>query len=175
MINYDDYTNENKTEHNLNWPYIPDLINDEPDIDKVYPYAKDPYEVKYQYLINVREQAGLNHYDDPKSFMEYSNDMQDVYINIEEYNQGKKRKELIFFDDTIADLINNKKLNPIVTELFVRRRKLNTSVVFCFRVPKDVRINSTHFFIMEIPKKRELKQIALNHSSDIDFKDFMKI
>ena len=109
MINYDDYANENKTEHNLNWPYIPDLINDEPDIDKAYPYAKDPYEVKYQYLINVREQAGLNDYDDPKSFMEYSNDMQDVYINIEEYNQGKKRKELIFFDDTIADMINNKK------------------------------------------------------------------
>ena len=75
----------------------------------------------------------------------------------------------------IADMINNNKLNPIVTELFIRGRKLNISIVFItqsyFKVPKDVRLNSTHFFIMKIPKF----QIALNHSSDIDFKDFMKI
>ena len=79
----------------------------------------------------------------------------------------------------IADLINNKKLNPIVTELFIRGRKLNISIVFItqsyFKVPKDVRLNSTDFFIMKIPNKRELPQIALNHSSDIDFKDFMKM
>ena len=76
-------------------------------------------------------------------------------------------------------MINNKKLNPIVTELFIGGRKLNISIVFitqsCFKVPKDVRLNSTHFFIMKIPNKRELQQIALNHSSDIDFKDFIKI
>ena len=111
--------------------------------------------------------------------MEYSNDMQDVYKNIEDYNPGKKRKILILFDDVIADIINNKKLNPIVTGLFIRGRKLNISIVFImqsyFKVPKDVRLNSTHFFIMKIPNKRELQQIALNHSSDIDFKDFMKI
>ena len=111
--------------------------------------------------------------------MEYSNDMQDAYKNIEDYNPGKKRKILIAFDDMIADMINNKKLNPIVTELFIRGRRLNISIVFIpqsyFKVPKDVRLNSTHFFIMEIPHKRELQQIALNHSSDIDFKDFMKI
>ena len=75
-------------------------------------------------------------------------------------------------------MINNKKLNSIVTELFIRGRKLNVSVVFItkyyFKVPKDVRLNSTHFFIMKIPKKRDLQKIALNHSSDIDFKDFMK-
>ena len=79
----------------------------------------------------------------------------------------------------IADMINNKKLNPVVTELFIRGRKLNISIAFItqsyFKVPKDVRLNSTHFFIMKIPNKRELQQIALNHSSDIDFKDFMKI
>ena len=79
----------------------------------------------------------------------------------------------------IADMINNKKLNPIVTELFIRGRKLNISIVFItqsyFKVPKDVRLSSTHFFIMKILNKRELQQIALNHSSDIDFKDFMKI
>ena len=105
--------------------------------------------------------------------------MQDVYKNIEDYSPRKKRKILIVFDDMIADMINNKKINPVVTELFIRGRKLNISIVFItqsyFKVPTDVRLNSTHFFIMKIPNKRELQQIALNHSSDIDFKDFIKI
>ena len=191
MINFDEYSNENIIEHNSTWPYIPDhpyriliiggfgsgktnallnLINNQPDVDKIYLYAKDPYEKKYQYLIKKREKVGLNHFNDPKAFMEYSNDMQDVYENIEDYNPIKKRKILIVFHDVIADMINNNKLNPIVTEL---------SIVFImqsyFKVPKDVRLNSTHFFIMKIPNKRELQQIALNHSSDIDFKDFMNI
>ena len=111
--------------------------------------------------------------------MEYSNDMQDVYKNIEDYNPIKKRKVLIIFDDMIADMINNNKLNPIVTGLLIRGRKLNISIVFImqsyFKVPKDVRLNSTHFFIMKIHNEKELQQIALNHSSDIDFKDFMNI
>ena len=111
--------------------------------------------------------------------MEYSNDMQNVYKNIEDYNPEKKRKILIVFDDMIADMINNKRLNPIVTELLIRDRKLNISIVFItqsyFKVPKDVRLNSTHFFIMKIPNKRELQKTALNHSSDIDFKDFVNI
>ena len=76
---------------------LQDLINNQPDIDKTYLYAKDSYEVKYQYLVNKHEQVGLNHYDDPKAFNEYANDMQDVYKNIEEYNLGKKRKILIVF------------------------------------------------------------------------------
>ena len=105
--------------------------------------------------------------------------MLDVYKNIEEYNPGTKRKVLIVFDDMIADMINNKKLNPIVTELFTGVRKLNASIVFItqsyFKVPKDLRLNSTHFFIMKILNKRELQQIPLNHSPDIDFKDFIKI
>ena len=111
--------------------------------------------------------------------MEYSNDMQDVYKNIEDYNPIKKHKILIVFDDMIADMISNNKLNPIVTELSIRGRKLNISIVFItqsyFKVPKDARLNPTHFFIMKIPNKRELQQIALNHSPDIDFKDFIKI
>ena len=111
--------------------------------------------------------------------MQYSNDMQNVYKNIEDYNLEKKRKILIVLDDMIADMTNNKKLNPVVTELFIRGRKLNISIVFItqsyFKVLKDVGLNSTHFFIMKIPNKRELQQIALNHSSDIDFKDFIKI
>ena len=195
MINFDDYANENIVEHNSKWPYIPDhpyriliiggsnallnLINNQPDIDKIYLYAKYPYEKKYQHLINKREKVGLNHFNDPKAFMEYFNDMQDVYKNIEDYNPMKKRKVLIIFDDMIADMINNNKINPIVAELFIRGRKLNISIVFItqsyFKVPKDVRLNFTHFFIMKIPNKREHQQIALNHSSDIDFKDFMNI
>ena len=200
MINFDEYTNENKIEHNSKWPYIPDhpyriliiggsrsrktnallnLINNQPDIDKIYLYAKDPYEAKYQYLINKREKVGLDHFDDPKTFIEYSNDMQDVYKNIEDYNPRKKRKVLIIFDDMIADMINNKNLSPIVAELFIRGRKRNISIAFVtqsyFKVPKDVRLNSRHFFVMKIPTKRELQQIELNHSSDIDFKDFIKI
>ena len=135
-------------------------------------FAKDPYEAKYQYLINKCEKVGLDHFNDPGAFIEYSNDMQDVHRNIEDYNPGKKRKILIVFDDVIADMINNKKLNPVVTELFIRSRKLNISIVFItqsyFKVPKDDRLNSTHFFIMRIRNKRELQQIALNHASDID-------
>ena len=113
MINFDDYTNENIIEHNSKWPYILDhpykilitgssrsgktnallnLINNQPDIDKIYLYAQDPYHKKYQYLINKREKVGLNHFNDPKAFMEYSNDMQDVYKNIEDYNPRKKRE-----------------------------------------------------------------------------------
>ena len=134
------------------------LINNEPGIDKIYLYAKDPYEKKYQYLINKREKVGLNHFNDPKAFKEYSNDMQDVHKNIEDYNPIKKHKISTVFDDMIADMINNNKLNPIVTDLFIRGRKLNISIVFItqsyFKVPKDVRLNSTHFFIMKIPNKR---------------------
>ena len=105
--------------------------------------------------------------------------MQDVYKNIEEYNLGKKRRVLIVFDDTIPGMISNKKLNPIVTELFVRGRKVNISIAFItqpyFKVPKEIRLNTTHFVIKKIPNKRELQQIVLNHSLDIDFKRFMKI
>ena len=111
------------TEHNPKLPYIPshpyrilivggsgsrktnallNLINNQPDIDKIYQYAEDPYEAKYQYLINKREKVGLDHFKDSKAFMEHSNDMQDVYKNIEDYNSGKKRKILIVFDDMIG-------------------------------------------------------------------------
>ena len=200
MINFDDYTNENKINHNPNWPYIPDhpcriliiggsgsgktnallnLVTDQPDIDKIYLHAKDPYEDKYQFLINKRESIGLKHFNDPKAFIEYSNDMHDVYKNINDYNPDKENKILIVFDDTIADMIHNKKLNSIVTELFIRGRKLNISLVFItqsyFKVPKDVRLNTTHFLIMKIPDKRELQQISINHSSNINTKDFIKI
>ena len=103
----------------------------------------------------------LKYYDDPKVFMKYSKNMQDVYKNNEEYNLRKKRKFLIVFDDMIANMISNKKLNPIVTELFIRGRKLNISIVFItnsyFKVPKKVRLNTAHFFITKIPNERELQ------------------
>ena len=109
--------------------------------------------------------------------------MDDIYKNIEEYSPNKKRKVIIVFDNMIADMFSNKKLNPIVTELFIRGRKLNIflflSLVFItqshFAVPKNIRLNSTHYFVMKIPNKRGLQQIVFNHSSDIDFQDFMNL
>ena len=201
MINFDDYVNENKTIRNKNWPYIPDnpyrlmiiiggsgsvktnlllnLIENQPDIDKTYLYAKDPFEAKYQYLINKREGVGRNDFNDPKAFVEYSNDMYDVYKNIDDHNPDKENKILIVLDDMIADMIHNRKLNLIVTELFIKGRKLNISFVFItqsyFKVPKDVRLNTSHFFTAKIPNKKELQHIAINHSSDINTKDFANI
>ena len=143
------------------------LIENQPDIDKIYLYAKDLYEGEYQYLINIREKVGIDHFNDPKAFIVYSNDMHDIYKNIDDYNPDIENKALIVFDDMIADMINNKKLDSIVTELFIRGRKLNISLVFItqsyFKVPKDVRLNTTHFFIAKVPNKRELQQIAINH------------
>ena len=93
--------------------------------------------------------------------------------------QIKKRKILNDFDDTIADMFSNKKFNPIVTEFLTRGRKLNVSLVFItpsyFAVPKNIRLNSNHYFIIKIPNKKELQRIASNNSSDIDFKDFMDL
>ena len=200
MIDFDDYANENKAKHTLNCPYILDdsyriliiggsgsgktdallnLINNQSDTNKIYLYAKDPYKSKYQQLINKSEKEDLDHFNDSKAFSEYSNDMQDIYKNIDEYNTHKECKILIVFDDMIVDMINCKKLNSIATDLFIIGRKLNISLDFItqsyFKVPKDVRLNSTHFFIMKIPNKRELQQTALNHSSDINSKGFIKI
>ena len=105
--------------------------------------------------------------------------MHDVYKSIDDYNPNKENKILIFFDDMIADMIHDKKLNSIVTKLFIRGIKLNISLVFItqsyFKVLKNVRLNTSHFFIAKIPNKRELQQIAINHSSDISTKDFTNI
>ena len=92
--------------------------------------AKDPYEAKYQFLINIQESAGLKYLSDSKAFVEYSNDVDDIYKNIEECNPDKKRKKLIVFDDVIADMLSNKKPNSIVTKLFIKNRKINISVAF---------------------------------------------
>ena len=105
--------------------------------------------------------------------------MDDVYENINDYNLVRKRKKLIVFDDMIADIMTNRTFQAIIKELFIRCRKLNISLVFitqCYlSVPKDVRLNPTHYLIVKISNRRELQNIAVNHSADIDYNDFMKI
>ena len=138
-------------------------MENQPDIDKIYLCAKDPYKAKYQYLIKIHEKVGIDHHNDPRAYIEYSNDMRDVYKNINYYNPDKENKILIVFDDMIADMIHNKKLNSIVTELFIRGRKLNISLVFItqsyFKVPKDVRLNTTHFFPQKFRIKEKLNRL----------------
>ena len=144
------------------------LISQQPDINKIYLYVKDPYETKYQFLVNKWESTGLRDINDSIAFIAYSDDMDDIYKNIEGYNPNVKRKVLIVFDNLI---------NPVVIELFIRIRKLSVSLIFitksCFAMPKNIRLNSTHNFIIKIPNKRELQQTAFNHSSDTDCKDFI--
>ena len=105
--------------------------------------------------------------------------MNDVYANINNYNPSRNRKILIVFDDMIAGIMANKMFQSIIKELFIRCRKINISLVFItqsyFSVPKNVRLNSTYYFIMKINNKRELQNIAISHSADIDYKDFIKI
>ena len=141
------------------------------DIDKIYLYAKDLSKPKYEFLIKKREDVGIKYCNDPNAFIECSNRMDDVYQNIDDYNPSRKRKILIVFDDMIADIMTNKKFQAIIKELFIRCRKLNISLVFItqsyFSLPKDVRLNSTHYLIMKINNRRELQNIAINHSADI--------
>ena len=137
MIIFDGVIKEETKEHNTNWPEIPDylyriliiggsgsgkkntsfhLINQQVYIDKIYLYAEDPCEAKYQFLINKRESTGLKHFNDSKVFIKYSNYIDDIYKNIEEYKPNKKRKILIVFDDMVADMISNKKLNSLINK-----------------------------------------------------------
>ena len=155
------------------------LINEQDVIDEIYLYAKDLNEPKYEFLIRNRENAGIKHCNNPNALTEYSNTMDDAYKNIDDYNPSRQRKILIMFDDMIADIMTNKRFQAMIIELFIRCKKLNISLVFItqsyFSVPKDVRLNSTHYFIMKINNRKELQNIAINHSADIDYKDHMKI
>ena len=196
MINLDNIINDNNEEHNEKWPHIPDhryriliiggsgsgktntlfnLINEQKDIDKIYLYVKDLSEPKFEYLIKNRK----NDINDGNAFIECSNTMDDVYKSINDCNPNRRRKMLIVFDDMIADIMTNKKFQAIINELFIRCRKRNISLVFItqsyFSVPKNVKLNSMHNSIIKINNKRELQNIAINHSADIDYKDFMKI
>ena len=196
MLNLDDIVSNKKTsssERN-DWPFrmliigpsgsgktntLLHLINNFHPIAKVYLYAKDTDEKKYQYLINKREQAGIKNLNDPYAFVEYSSDMNDVLEDINNYNKDRDKKVLIIFDDMIVDIMRSEKLKAIVKELFIRCRKLNISIVFItqsyFRTPKDARLNNSHYILMKICNKKELKSIAEENSGQLDFKDFLKI
>ena len=155
------------------------IQKDNNSIDKIYLYAKDLEEPKYQFLINKREQAGIKNLNDPTAFIEYSNTMDDVLENIEDYNKKRKRKILIVFDDMISHVVSGKKAQQVLKELFIRCRKLNVSLCFLtqsyFSVPKTMRINCTHYILFKIHNKRELQNIVINHSADIGYRDFVKI
>ena len=148
-------------------------------IDKIYLHAKDLEEPKYKLLIDKREKAGINFNNDPTAFIGHSNSMDDILSDIEDYNKKRKRKVLIIFDDMISHVISDKKVQQVLKDLFIRCRKLNISLCFLtqsyFSVPKDVRLNSTHYILFKLNNKRELQNIAINHSADIDYKDFIKI
>ena len=122
--------------------------------------AKDIYEPKYEYLINKREQAGIKNLNDPHVFIEYSDDMNDVLDDINDYNKNRDKKVLIVFDDMIADIEYNKNVKRMIKELFYRARKINVSIVFItqsyFRALKDARLNSTNYILMKIGNKKEL-------------------
>ena len=154
MINLFSITNENNKKHNQKWPHLPDhpyriliiggsgsgktntLLNliKEQDyhdvIDKIYLYAKDLSEPKYEYLIKRREDAGIKNVNNPNAFMVCSNTMDDAYEDIDNYNPKRNKKVLIVFDVMIADIMTNKKFEAIIKESFIRCRKLNISLVF---------------------------------------------
>ena len=195
MLNLDDIVSNKKkssSEHN-DWPFrmliigpsgsrktstLLHLIDKFHPIDKIYLYAKDTDEEKYQYLIYKREQAGIKNLHDPHAFIEYSNDMNGVLEDINNYDKNRDKKVLIIFDDMIADIMRSEKFKAIVKELFIRCRKLNISIVFIthsyFRTPKDARLNSTHYIIIKIGNKKELKSIAEENSGHLNFKEFLK-
>ena len=195
MLNLDHIvSNKNKSSsENYNWPFrmliigppgfgktntLLHLTDKFHPIDKIYLYAKDTDEPKYQYLINKRKQARIKNLNDPNAFIEHSNDMNDALENINNYNKNRDKKMLIIFDDMIADIMRSEKFKAIVKELFIRCRKLNISIVFItqsyFKTPKDARLNSTHYILMKISNKKELKSIAEENSGHLDFKDFLK-
>ena len=196
MLNLDNIVSNKKknSSENDDWPFrmliigpsssgktnfLLNLINNFHSIDKIYLYARDTDEKKYQYLINKREQAGIKNLNDPHAFIEYSNDMNYILEDINNYIKKRDKKVLIIFDHMIADIMRSEKFKAIVKELFIRCRKLNISIVFItqsyFRTPKDARLNSTHCILMKIGNKKELKSTAEESSGHLDFKDLLKI
>ena len=163
MLNLDNIVSNNNTSslEDKDWPFrmliigpsgsgktntLLHLINDLHPIDKIYLYAKDLHEPKYEYLINKREHAGIKNLNDPHAFIEYSDDMNDVLDDINNYNKNRDNKVLIVFDNMIGDIEYNKNFKRIIKELFYRARN-----------------------------KKELKRIAEEKSENLDYKDFLKI
>ena len=196
MLNLDNTVSNKKknSSENDDWPFrmliigpsglgktntLLHLIDKFHPIDKIYLYVKDTDEGKYQYLINKREQAGVKNLNDPHAFIEHPSDMNHVLEDINNYNKKRDKKVFIIFVDIIADIMRSEKFKAIVKGLFIRCRKLNVSIVFItqsyFRTPKDARLNSTHYMLIKIGNKKELKSIAEENSGHLDFKDFLKI
>ena len=196
MLNLDDIVSNKKksSSENDDWPFrmliigpsgsgktntLLNLIDKFHPIDKIYLYAKDLHEPKYEYLINKREQAGIKILNDPHAFIEYSDHMNDVPDDINNYNKNRDKKILIVFDDMIADIEYNINFKRIIKELFYRARKTNVSIAFItqsyFRALKDARLNSKHYILMKIGNKKELKRIAEEKSGHLDYKDFLEI
>ena len=191
MFNLDDITVKND---NTDWPYrkliigpsgcgktnylLNSIHKDNNIFDKLHLYAKVLEEPKYQLLINKRINAGLKNLLGKNAFIEYSNNMDDIYDDVTDYNNKRKRKVLIVFDDMISHVMSNKKAQQVLKESFIGCRKLNISLCFLtqsyFSVPKNVGLNCTHYIIFKLNNKRELQNIAINHSADIDYKDFVK-
>ena len=121
------------------------LTNEQDDIDKIYLYAKDLSEPQYEYLIKKRKNSVIKHFNDLNALIECSNTLDDVYKNIDDYKPSRKRKILIVFDDMVADVKSNKKLQFKIKELFIKFKRLNISLVFITQsystVPKDFRLN----------------------------------
>ena len=196
MLNLDDIVSNKKKSSSKNddWPFrmliigpsrsgktntLLHLINKLHPIDKIYLYAKDLHEPKHEYLINKREQAGIKNLNDPHGYIEYSDDMNDVPDDINNHNKNRDKKVLIVFDDMIADIECNNNFKRIIKELFYRACKINVSIVFIkqsyFRALKDARLNSTHYILMKIGNKKELKKIAEEKSGHLDYKDFLEM
>ena len=190
MLNLDNIVSNKNTSSSKdnNWPFrmliigpsgsgktntLLHLINNLHPIDKIYLYAKDICEPKYEYLINKREQAGI------KNLMILELLLLLLLDDINNYNKNRDKRVLIVFDDMIADIEYNKNFKRIFKELFYRTRKINVSVVFItqsyFKALKDARLNSTHYILMKIGNKKELKRIAEEESGHLDYKDFLKM
>lgn len=200
FINYDDYYKTSIKPHNSDWPYTPDLLfrtiivggsgtgktnmlfnlirrlmaNNDTFIDKVYLYVKDPEEPKYKHFIKNRKEIGESETGDPNMFVEVSSSLDDVHNDINQYNPDRLSNVLIVFDDMICEVIP-----PKVSELFIRGRKLNISLVFItqsyYAVPKDIRLNCTHYHILSIPKRKEVRNIADDCAVSVGFDEFMKL
>ena len=142
-------------------------------IDKIYLYAKDLNEPRYQFLIKRCEDVGIKHLNAPQAIIEYSQYVNDVHNNIVDYNPNRNRKILIEFDDMVADIMTNGKIQAMIKKKTIKLYKYHSSHNLIFSVLKKVRLNSTCYLIMKIRNKRRLQNIATNHSAEIDYKDFM--
>ena len=192
IFNFDSITEK---DNNKDWPYrklvigpsgsgktnylLNSIQRDNNIVNKIYLYAKDIEESKYKLLIDKREKAGLKKLNDKNAFIECCNSMKDILSNIEDYSKKRRKKVLLIFDDMISHVMLDKKAQQFLKDLFIRCRKLNISLCFLtqsyFSVPKDVRLNCTHYILFKLNNKRELQNIAINHSAGIDYKDFIKI